>query len=303
MTSSWEEGGGNEPSSGEVTREAGPASIRRPADAALRSLLPSWEARAAVCWLDGPWGRGSRWTGQIRKMGVDGGMKCVKFLVFFFNFIFWLCGIALIALGIYVQIELKHTLVMTSASASGPPIVILAVGVIVFFISFFGCCGALKENYCMVTTFAVLLTLIFLVEIAAAIAGYIYKDEIKTVIDKEIRAEIAVYRNNSEVKNLLDDMQQKYSCCGASNYTDWFNGTTPSNIPSSCCKHNDTGCKQNPTVEKINQEGCVTKIEAWLRKHIIIVAGVALGIAFFELLGIIFACCLMKGIRSGYEVM
>ncbi|XP_034959776.1 CD63 antigen [Zootoca vivipara] len=236
-------------------------------------------------------------------MGVDGGMKCVKFLVFFFNFIFWLCGIALIALGIYVQIELKHTLVMTSASASGPPIVILAVGVIVFFISFFGCCGALKENYCMVTTFAVLLTLIFLVEIAAAIAGYIYKDEIKAVIDKEIRAEIAVYKNDGKVAKVLDDLQEKYSCCGAFNYTDWFNGTTSSNIPPSCCKRNDTDCRNNPTVDRINQEGCVVKIEAWLRKHIIIVAGVALGIAFFELLGIIFACCLMKGIRSGYEVM
>lgn len=64
-----------------------------------------------------------------------------------------LCGIALIALGIFVQIELKNTLVMTGPpSASAAPIVILSVGVIVFFISFFGCCGAAKENYCMVTT-------------------------------------------------------------------------------------------------------------------------------------------------------
>lgn len=63
-----------------------------------------------------------------------------------------LCGIALIALGVYVQIELNKTLVMTSLSNSGAPIVILAVGVIIFFISFFGCCGAWKENYCMVTT-------------------------------------------------------------------------------------------------------------------------------------------------------
>ncbi|KAF7238174.1 CD63 antigen [Varanus komodoensis] len=216
-----------------------------------------------------------------------------------------LCGIALIVLGIYVQIELNKTLVMTSpASASGAPIVILVVGVIVFFISFFGCCGAMKENYCMVTTFAVLLTIIFLVEIAAAIAGYIFKDKIKSVIDKEVREEMLHYRNDSKVAATLDDLQKHSNCCGAANYTDWFAvpGFSPRSVPQSCCKNNTT-CTKNPNNDNTYTEGCVTKIEDWLRKHIIIVAAVALGIAFFELLGIIFACCLMKGIRSGYEVM
>uniref|UniRef100_A0A7N5JHA2 Tetraspanin n=1 Tax=Ailuropoda melanoleuca TaxID=9646 RepID=A0A7N5JHA2_AILME len=234
-------------------------------------------------------------------MGVEGGMKCIKYLVFFFNFIFWLCGIALIALGIFVQIELRNTLVMTGpASASAAPIVILAVGVIVFFISFFGCCGAMKENYCMVTTFAVLLTLIFLVEIAAAIAGYIFKDKIQGVINEEVQEELNNY--NSSKVNPLDTLQKKYSCCGVSNYTDWFSVPQfkPGRVPSSCCKNN-TECSNHPTHDNVNEEGCVTKIEAWLRKHIVIVAAVALGIAFFEILGIIFACCLMKGIRSGYE--
>lgn len=233
-------------------------------------------------------------------------MKCVKFLVFFFNFIFWLCGIALIALGIYVQIELGKTLVTTApASASGAPIVILVVGVIVFFISFFGCCGALKENYCMVTTFAVLLTLIFLLEIAAAIAGYVFKDKVKDVVDAEIKREMQVYGNDSDVTRILDEMQEKYNCCGAFNYTDWFKvpGFKNQTVPSSCCSGGSKNCANNPTPENVYNKGCVEKIELWMRKHIIIVAAVALGIAFFELLGIIFACCLMKGIRSGYEVM
>nr|XP_060619928.1 CD63 antigen [Anolis sagrei ordinatus] len=237
-------------------------------------------------------------------MGVEGGMKCVKFLVFFFNFLFWLCGIALIALGVYVQIELSKTLQTTSSvSVSGAPIVILAVGVIVFFISFFGCCGAIKENYCMVTTFAVLLTLIFLVEIAAAIAGYVFKDKVKEIIDTEIKEEMKQY-NNSDIHKALDDIQKTYRCCGASNYSDWFSvkGFEPDRVPQSCCK-NGLNCTTNPTDENVYTEGCVTEIEGLMKKHIVVVAAVALGIAFFELLGIIFACCLMKGIRSGYEVM
>uniref|UniRef100_U3FXA5 Tetraspanin n=1 Tax=Micrurus fulvius TaxID=8637 RepID=U3FXA5_MICFL len=238
-------------------------------------------------------------------MGVEGGMKCIKYLVFFFNFIFWLCGIALIALGILVQIKIKNTLVITNpASASAAPIVILSVGVIVFFISFFGCCGAAKENYCMVTTFAVLLTLIFLVEIAAAIAGYIFKDKVRTMIKNEIQEEMNEYSNSSDVKKTLDGVQKEFSCCGITDYTDWFNVTKPDpgKVPASCCK-NATDCTKNPTPNNTYEEGCVKKLELWLRKHIVIVAAVALGIAFFEILGIIFSCCLMKGIRSGYEVM
>ena len=38
-----------------------------------------------------------------------------------------------------------------NVSASSAPIVLIVVGVVVFFIAFFGCCGAWKESYCMVT--------------------------------------------------------------------------------------------------------------------------------------------------------
>ncbi|XP_074836318.1 CD63 antigen [Carettochelys insculpta] len=240
-------------------------------------------------------------------MAVEGGMKCVKLLLFFFNFLFWLCGIALIVIGIYVQIELNSTLIMRSASASGAPIVIIAVGVIIFFVSFFGCCGAWKENYCMVTTFAILLTIIFLVEIAAAIAGYIFKDKVQSLLQDGLQDSMRKYTSDKVIKDTIDDLQKRYSCCGAKNYTDWFSipeFKANNSVPQSCCLANATStCNVNPTSDTINREGCAKSIEAWLKKHVVVVAAVALGIAFFELLGIIFACCLMKGIRSGYEVM
>lgn len=54
-------------------------------------------------------------------------------------------------MGILVQIALHKTFMINDASASGAPIVLIGVGVVIFFIAFFGCCGAWKENYCMVT--------------------------------------------------------------------------------------------------------------------------------------------------------
>ncbi|XP_027763110.1 CD63 antigen [Empidonax traillii] len=239
-------------------------------------------------------------------MAVEGGMKCVKFLVFFFNFIFWVCGVALIAIGIYAQVALSKALVVSSGSSAGTPVAILVLGVIIFFISFFGCCGAWKESYCMVTTFAVLLSIIFLVEIAAAIAGYVFKDKVRSVLNEGLQEAMHKYGKDPAVTEGLDDLQRNFNCCGAINYTDWANieqFQANDTVPRSCCRVNTTTCNIHPSPATVYAKGCVQSIEGWMKKNILVVAAVALGIAFFEILGIIFACCLMRGIRSGYEVM
>ncbi|KAM6038586.1 CD63 antigen isoform 1-T2 [Theristicus caerulescens] len=239
-------------------------------------------------------------------MAVEGGMKCVKFLVFIFNFIFWVCGVALIAIGIYAQVALNKALAVSNASASTSPVAILVLGIIIFFISFFGCCGAWKESYCMVTTFAVLLSIIFLVEIAAAITGYVFKDKVRSVLEDGLWDAMHKYEEDKPLREAVDELQREFNCCGANNYTDWatiepfkLNDT----VPRSCCRVNTTSCNVHPSPATVYEKGCLQSIEAWMKKNILIVAAVALGIAFFEILGIIFACCLMKGIRSGYEVM
>lgn len=235
---------------------------------------------------------------------MEGGMKCVKYLVFLFNLLFWICGCALIGLGIYVLIQMHNPQVFKNGATSGAPIVIIVVGVIIFFISFFGCCGAVKENYCMVTTFAILLGLIFLVEIAAAIAGYVYRNQLQSAFTDTITDGMKKYNTTTDIKKGIDDLQRDFQCCGANSSADWSNydpykGTTQ--VPDSCCKKIAPDCGKNATL--INTGGCVEKMESLIKTNIGIVAGVALGIAFFEVLGIVFACCLMKGIRSGYEVM
>lgn len=60
------------------------------------------------------------------------------------------------------------------------PVFLIVVGAIVFVIGFLGCCGAIKENYCMVTTFAVLLAIIFLLEIVAGALGFAYKNKVSS---------------------------------------------------------------------------------------------------------------------------
>lgn len=240
-------------------------------------------------------------------MGVEGGMKCVKFLLFFFNFIFWLCGLALIVVGILVQMALHKTFMINDASASGAPIVLIGVGVVIFFIAFFGCCGAWKENYCMVTTFAVLLSLIIIIEIAAAIAGYMFRKKLSVIVQDSLTEMITNYKNGTkEFKEAVDKLQQDLKCCGVNSSSDWRSFTSAGNtVPDSCCMNVTEGCGIGTMTDaaKVYQQGCHDVLEEVLKKNIQWVIVAALVIAFLQIMGIVFACLLMRGIRSGYEVM
>lgn len=55
----------------------------------LRGLRTNWTGWWCLCLLFLCFHAGS-WSEAT--MGVEGGMKLVKFLVFFFNFIFWVCS-------------------------------------------------------------------------------------------------------------------------------------------------------------------------------------------------------------------
>nr|AXV45346.1 CD63 [Lateolabrax japonicus] len=240
-------------------------------------------------------------------MGVEGGMKCVKYLLFFFNFIFWLCGLALIVVGILVQMALHNTFMIRDASASGAPIVLIGIGVVIFFIAFFGCCGAWKENYCMVTTFAVLISLVIIVEIAAAIAGYVFRNKLSAVVQDSLTEMIQKYNNGTaDFKRSVDQLQEDLKCCGVNSSSDWRSFRPEGNsVPDSCCVNVSKSCGQgamtNPA--KVYQKGCHDAMVALLKKNIQWVIVAALVIAFLQIMGIVFACMLMRGIRSGYEVM
>ncbi|KAM4880897.1 CD63 antigen isoform 2-T3 [Sylvia borin] len=239
-------------------------------------------------------------------MAVEGGMKCVKFLVFFFNFIFWLCGVALIAIGVLALVALAKAPVAPVSGWGWSPGAVVVLGVFIFFISFFGCCGAWRESYCMVTTFAVLLSLIFLVEIAAAITGYVFRHKVPELVEEGLWEAMRRYEQEPSLAAALDTFQQRFECCGVHNYTDWARvGHFGANdtVPRSCCRVSTDTCNLRPTPQTVYEKGCLPSLQGWVRRNFLLLAAVALGVALFEVLGVVFSCCLMRGIRSGYEVM
>ncbi|XP_014748853.1 PREDICTED: CD63 antigen [Sturnus vulgaris] len=83
----------------------------------------------------------------------------------------------------------------------------------------------------------------------------------------------------------LDTFQQEFSCCGVNNYTDWASvepfGANHT-VPRSCCRVVADTCNVRPSPATVFEKGCLPSLEAWVRRNIVVLAAVPLGIAFFE---------------------
>lgn len=211
--------------------------------------------------------------------------------MFVFNFIFVVCGIALIVIGAVVQKQ-DFTVFMNNKYVTAPTILIV-VGVIIFILAFLGCCGAIRENYCMIMTFGILLFLVFVIEIAGGITAYVNRNELENVLKTNMQDSIKQARGDA--KKIWDEMQSKWHCCGVGNYTDYAG-----NLPLSCCP-DDKVEEQVCPVKDVYQSGCFDKMLDAMKNAIGVIGGVAIGIAVIELIGVMFSWCLASAIKKEYE--
>ena len=135
------------------------------------------------------------------------------------NFLlFQLSGLFLIVTGGVVQGAYSQYLDFLGDQFFSTPVFLVIVGCIIFFVAFFGCCGAIKENHCMTLTFSILLGIIFLMEIGAGIAAYRLKSEVRFNMVSYVLIGL-----NIQVKDLLYTNMEK----GMQNYNETgFEGVT-----------------------------------------------------------------------------
>ncbi|CAH1793916.1 unnamed protein product [Owenia fusiformis] len=245
-------------------------------------------------------------------------VSCViKYLVFGFNVVFWLIGGAVAAVGIWAwsEKEMFQNIGKITSIPVDPALIFIIVGGIMFLIGFTGCVGALRENTCLLLIFCVSVGIIFFAQLAVGILGFIYRDWFKTQIETQMQTIIVQYRDDPDLQNLIDWVQDSWlKCCGVTGPQDWesniyFNCSSPSRekcgVPFSCCQPVDGGegivnrqCgydTRDPDLKTLKasalvyNKGCIEAGEAWLQANLIPVAGVAVGIALLQILGICFA--------------
>jgi len=164
------------------------------------------------------------------------GNSCMKFLLFAFNFIFVVIGATLVSLGVYLLVKSRDFEKIVEAPDAAA-ILVVVVGAVTFVIAFFGCCGASNESPCMLTTYAIIVGLVFVVEVAGAILLLVYTRQITEIARDGVHKAIAKYNQNevdNPVNGFVDVLQFSLKCCGAESKYDFYQRGRK-DVPRSCC--------------------------------------------------------------------
>lgn len=245
---------------------------------------------------------------------------CIKYLLFFFNVFFWLSGGLICYVGLWARVaytDENTSLGLLSGWDFDPAIIFIFVGSIMFLLGFCGCVGALRENICLLKFFTICLSIIFFVQLALGTLGFVFRHKIKELVASKLQDTIVKYRSNANLQNIIDYSQETFECCGLKSHKDWvknvyFNcsqkGQEACSVPYSCCKVDklNTLCGYQANSPKMNPEarekiiytkGCIDGISKWFSDHLEVVAGVAVGIAVLQVIGIAFSSTLISDIR------
>ncbi|XP_041934210.1 tetraspanin-33 isoform X2 [Alosa sapidissima] len=233
-------------------------------------------------------------------------------------------SLVLISIGVYARMT-KHTEAAMAHLSVDPAILLIVVGSLMFLITFCGCIGSLRENICLLQTFSICLTVIFLLQLAAGILGFVFSDKARGKVTEVINRAIVHYRDDLDLQNLIDFGQKEFSCCGGISYKDWslnmyFNCTdrrSPEScgVPFSCCLLSkdksviNTMCgyemqalKDDKAGEVIHTSGCIDKLVNWIHSNLFLLGGIALGLAVPQLVGIFLSQNLINQIKDQIQL-
>ncbi|KAK5867757.1 hypothetical protein PBY51_012221 [Eleginops maclovinus] len=240
---------------------------------------------------------------EFKKCNMARGcLCCLKYMMFIFNLIFWLCGCGLLGVGIWLSVSQGS---FATFSPSFPSLsaanMVIAIGAIVMVTGFLGCLGAIKENKCLLLSFFIVLLIILLAELILLILFFVYSDKVSENAKQDLKDGLALYNseNNIGLRNAWNIIQAEWKCCGVIAYSDWHEALKEKVVPDRCCQEHYQNCGQNSTNMFWNR-GCFEKVEEWLDDNKHLLGTIGMVILVVQLLGMAFSMTLFHHIhRTG----
>jgi len=246
-----------------------------------------------------------------------------KGLFYLFNFIFWLTGLGLLVLGILSKYAFSYMLKLsTDINYNLAPYIMIACGVFIVLVGFIGCWGAIKEHGWALKLYMFVLVILVVVEFAGSIAGYVMRNKLSHGLESGMENAVAKYYEDAELKEAMDKIQSEViKCCGVRGPQDYVfnagnstqdnstqdNSTTITEykVPKSCCQV-EAGCKFDQVITDINgsgfyTHGCYNELLSKTKSNFLVVGGTALGIAIFQIFGILCAYSLTRQFNTLYN--
>ncbi|XP_032841072.1 tetraspanin-15 isoform X2 [Tyto alba] len=212
----------------------------------------------------------------------------VKFALSTYATLFSILGLVILCVGIYAEVERQKHKTLEGIFLA-PAIILLLLGFTMFGVSFVGMVGSLRDNRTLLKTFFWVLLVIFLTELLLILIEIIFEKKMNAVFHSNIQEGIRHYYDDLDFKNILDFVQEKFSCCGGDEYRDWevnqyhsCNGSGPlaCGVPYTCCIRKVPGEVINTlcgykTLDKerlellniIHVRGCIHAVGLWLKDN------------------------------------
>ncbi|XP_017768955.1 PREDICTED: leukocyte surface antigen CD53-like, partial [Nicrophorus vespilloides] len=251
------------------------------------------------------------------------GTMCYRFAKYFLvilNFLFWLLGLAIVALALWMLLDPTFYISM----AQDPnnyyigTYILLTVGALLVIVSFLGCCGSCKESQCMLVSFFSILLVVLVAQIATLVWGYINAESLEPLVQSTMKHTVqSEYADVDSRRMAFDTIQKGLQCCGAERPSDWI-GSKPVvvgisadplfySIPESCCREgiDVQVCRDATKVLKaggeintrvIYGEGCIDKVVQVIKTNAITFIIVGVTVIAVEVVGLLFSLILLVSI-------
>ncbi|KAK9542522.1 hypothetical protein VZT92_000377 [Zoarces viviparus] len=234
-------------------------------------------------------------------MGVEGCTKCIKYLLFFFNFIFWLAGGVILGVALWLRHDPKtsNLLEVELDGAYAPSTfyisvhILIAVGAVMMVVGFLGCYGAIQESQCLLGTFFACLVILFACEVAAGIWGFMHKDTVSkemikyydSVYDKVV-LETLTNSKREAAAAVIKIFHETLECCGNGYVTSALTQISDKLGLTDICPTTGTSID------------CHKRIDELFTDKIYLIGIAALVVAIIMIFEMIFSMVLCCGIRN-----
>ncbi|CAB1438984.1 unnamed protein product [Pleuronectes platessa] len=210
--------------------------------------------------------------------------KIIKYLLFTFNFVFFVGGITILSFSVHARGNRVDYHITEDVL---PAINLLVfVGAVTMILGFLGCCGAVREDRCLLTLFFVgLLALLFMM--------------LAEVVKEHLKELLPLSGAPKDVQEAFQLLERNGFCCGFSvGPLDWGNSTA---VPDSCnCSDTSRNCTALGG-RQVYATPCMTFLMTWYDRLSLTLIALACGFGSLMILGMVFSSvvCFQVCVKKG----
>ncbi|XP_060851991.1 tetraspanin-9-like isoform X1 [Rhopalosiphum padi] len=233
----------------------------------------------------------------------SGSINVVKYLLYIFNVIYGITGVALIVIGIIVIVDLGRFSNYLNASIIAPPILFIILGICIIISSIFGFYCINKQNFNLSIMFTLILLAVLVIEVLLSIMSSVSKENFNNDLRFSLKTSMGKYSFDETHRQSWSTVQRKLECCGVDTPRDWSIIFPENLVPVSCCQNLPVElgalCRNLFDERIIYQRGCYNGLNNRVKSRLTIIMYIALAFGLFQVVGIVLACFYTYLLKNG----